>query len=182
MKNIKRTIIAIGCSLVMATSTLATTVSADRWVGNTTNGYKYQYDNGTYASKGWLEVGGQKYYIQSDGTRKTGWLETTSGNKYYFDKKGVMVTGWLTITKSDGTKSKYYFDGDGRMTTGTMRKGNKTYYFYEDGRLYKTVTKKTKKTIVTHTTTSITYEEEDANGNVTYIDGGTTESTETRYE
>lgn len=164
-------LIAIVLTAVMCVSLLGVTCYADRWVGSDTKGWQYQYSDGSYAGKGWLISGKNKYYIKSDGTRWVGWMETKSGNKYYFNKKGVMTTGWLVFTESDGSKSKYYFDGDGIMTTGVMRKGNKTYYFYDDGRLYKTATKSTKKVIRTITTTTETVITEYENGRTEKVTG-----------
>lgn len=103
------------------------TVSADEWV-KTDKGYKYQYDNGTYAKAGWLNVDGKKYYIKSNGTRAKGWLTTKNGTKYYFGKDGAALKGWYKI----GGK-KYYFDKNCKMATGEIIIGDTLYYFHKDG-------------------------------------------------
>lgn len=102
-------------------------VYADEWVQND-NGYVYQYDDGTTAPKGWLKLGDKTYYIQKDGTRKTGWLKMTSGKKYYFKKDGTMVTGLLKLSSG-----KYYFDKNGVMQTGYKKIGKKIYNFGSNG-------------------------------------------------
>jgi len=104
-------------------------VYADEWVQND-NGYVYQYDDGTAAPKGWLKLGDKTYYIQKDGTRKTGWLKMTSGKRYYFKKDGTMVTGWLKLSKG-----KYYFDKNGVMQTGYKVISKNIYLFSDSGLL-----------------------------------------------
>ena len=71
-----------------------------------------------------LKIFGTKYYLQADGTMKTGWKKIKS-KWYYFDDSGAMVTGWKKINgnwyylKKDGTMAAseyidgYYLDADG---------------------------------------------------------------------
>lgn len=109
-------------------------VYADEWVQND-NGYVYQYDDGTAAPKGWLKLGDKTYYIQKDGTRKTGWLKTSSGNKYYFGKDGVMYKSkWATFKSGN----KYYFDSKGVMVKDcSLKIDGVTYFFDEQGKVIK---------------------------------------------
>lgn len=151
-------ILATMLSAMICSTTIGATVSADKWIGNETTGYRYQYEDGIYADTGWLTVGKNKYYINSKGVRTTGWMTTKSGAKYYFrtkksDKGGIgsMVTGWLTYDDN-----KYYFAENGMMVTGTIKMGNKEYTFASTGELTKTVTYTTKKKIVKTTTTTTT--------------------------
>ena len=66
---------------------------------------------GYYKTPGWIHVGDDWYYINSDGTIKTGWL-TLSGKKYYLDPDyGYMLAnGYYTI---GGTE--YEFDESGAL-------------------------------------------------------------------
>lgn len=77
---------------------------------------------------GWVTQNGQKYYIGDDGTYKKGWLEV-SGNRYYMDPDtGAMQTGWV----EDGGKW-YLLDGtDGRMLKGWQQVGVDWYYMDPD--------------------------------------------------
>lgn len=104
------------------------TVSADEWV-KTDKGYKYQYDDGTYAKAGWLNIDGKKYYIKSNGTRAKGWLTTKNGTKYYFGKNGVALKGLYKIGDT-----KYYFDENCQMVTGDVIIKDCMYYFDSDGK------------------------------------------------
>jgi hypothetical protein len=182
--NIRGKIASISLAAMLSVASIGTTAYADKWIGNTDSGYKYQYTDGSYAGTGWLTVGSSKYYINSKGVRVTGWMTSKSGAKYYFRTKksdnggiGSMVTGWLTYNGS-----KYYFAENGMMVTGTMKIGNKEYTFNDDGELTKTVTYKYNKkiTTVTETTTTVTttFEGFDTADVNTYTDT----KTEIRYE
>ena len=76
---------------------------------------------------GWLKSGNYKYYLGSDGVRRTG-LKTISGHKYYFNSSGRMQTGWVTIKGK-----KYYFNSAGVMQTNRWITAN--HYVGSDGAL-----------------------------------------------
>ena len=150
--------LAFIAATVLVLSCFCPSVAAEKLVGSKEVGYKYQFDDGTYATKGWLTVGSRKYYIQSDGTMKTGWMTTTNGTKYYFRTKktenggyGEMIKGWLTY---DG--EKYYFNENGKMVTGNFKVGNKEYFFRDTGELWKTITYEYEYEITTTTVTTVT--------------------------
>ncbi len=69
------------------------------------------------------------YYLSSDGSLKTGWLQD-NGKWYYFNTSGVMQKGWLVYSNS-----KYYLNDDGTMATGTKTIDGKTYNFTDNGAL-----------------------------------------------
>lgn len=74
----------------------------------------------TSASENW-------YYLNSDGSMKTGWL--ADGDKwYYLNKTGAMQTGWLI-----DSNSKYYLNRSGEMIKGTKVIDGKTYKFSNAG-------------------------------------------------
>lgn len=114
-------------------------------------GYWFYLDSSTGAMKiGWIEIGGNKYYLASSGVMKTGWFK--DGNKWYFmsltsgamskgwiksgdywfymdPSSGVMKTGWL----KSGNKSYYLNPVSGAMKTGWAEISGKWYYFKSDG-------------------------------------------------
>ncbi len=114
-------------------------------------GKKYYFNpkNGRMKSGCWLTYNGYKYYLNKNGSAKTGWAtiqkekywfdtttarmqkkwKTISGKTYYFGTNGKMVTGFKTISKK-----KYYFDTKGAMKKNGLYtiKGYK-YYFNKDG-------------------------------------------------
>ena len=78
---------------------------------------------------GWLSIGGNYYFFNSDGKMVTGWLDR-GGARYFFNDYGVMATGWRTI---DG--ARYYFSGSGVMTIGWLKQGGAYYLFNSDGKM-----------------------------------------------
>lgn len=113
-----------------------------RWEKN-----KFKSWDGEYLKERFVVSKGQKYYLDKDGKRVSGWLELDT-YRYYFNEKGVMQTGWHK--QEDGTyflnedgvmfvgwkevgKKKYYFDHDGKMLTGKKKVGIKECVFGEDG-------------------------------------------------
>ncbi len=157
MKLTKRlAAIAMATTMVFSTSALTLTASAAKWV-KTTDGVKYQYDNGTYASNKWLKTkSGDKYYITDDGVRATGWTEI-DGEMYYFNKS----TGKLVYNKKVRIGSYCYkFDKNGVWNGIVYSKdGKKNVTKSVDvekltGQTTSTVTTSTTKTATTSTTNS----------------------------
>lgn len=61
-------------------------------------------------SSGWHKVNGKYYYVQKNGTLKTGWMRL-NGYRYYLSKStGARITGWKYIGKY-----KYYFNKNGKL-------------------------------------------------------------------
>lgn len=80
---------------------------------------------------GWHGEGAEKYYVNEDRERATGWLELDEGT-YFFDAEGNMTFGWLEL---DGVK--YYMDlTTGLKVSGEQEIDGKTYHFQEDGKLF----------------------------------------------
>lgn len=123
MKKAMAVIIAV--SAVLSASAVC---FADEWK-ETDSGMTYINDSGE-AVTGLQEIDGSKYYFNTKGIMKTGWLNAKSGKKYYFDKDGKMRTGWL---RDDG--SKYYFNQNGAMVTGSVKIGSSYYVFDENGKM-----------------------------------------------
>jgi len=114
--------------------TMSITASAE-WFWSD-GGYKYRYANGDIADEGWLHIGANTYYIQEDGTMKTGWIETKSGSKYYCRSDGKL----LKNTWAKGNNGAvYYFGVNGRMYQNEWLVKNSTtkYYFGPNGKMWR---------------------------------------------
>ena len=90
---------------------------------------------------------GDVYYIDSDGTIKTGFVQIES-DKYYFNEQGIMQKGMIEINgqthifAEDGklqygfvsyNGNTYYTNGDGVIQTGFIDINGGTYYFNSSG-------------------------------------------------
>lgn len=73
-------------------------------------GWKYEKEDGAYASGTWQKVQDVWYYFNGDGYMQTGWLQ--QGNDwYYLDASGAMLQN--ETREIDGVS--YTFDSDGRL-------------------------------------------------------------------
>ena len=76
-----------------------------------------------------------KYFFNTDGTLKTGWVGY--GDRWRFYSGNNMVTGWRDIGTNVHNKT-CCFTPDGIMVSGKwLRIDGKWYYFYSDGALAK---------------------------------------------
>jgi len=82
--------------------------------------------NGAMAT-GWLEIDGERFYLDENGLKTIGWAELDH-NRYYFDENGFMHTGWL-----DANEETFYFNEDGTMHTGWLDIQDGRYYLSEEG-------------------------------------------------
>lgn len=84
----------------------------------------------------WVAEGGNNYYMDAAGNRKTGLL-AIEGGLYYLKAsgadKGARQSGWQTV---DG-KTYYFSKSTGRALTGWFVKDGKTYYLAQNGTLCK---------------------------------------------
>ena len=89
----------------------------------------YYYDSNGKLVTGWTEIDGSHYYLdpEKDGKMITGWQQI-GGNWYYFNQWGKMVTGWIQISGK-----WYYFNQWGKMVTGWVQISGKWYYFNSSG-------------------------------------------------
>ena len=89
----------------------------------------YYYDSDGKLVTGWTEIDGSHYYLdpEKDGKMITGWQQI-GGNWYYFNQWGKMVTGWIQISGK-----WYYFNQWGKMVTGWVQISGKWYYFNSSG-------------------------------------------------
>lgn len=93
------------------------------------NGVWYLLDSETGAMKtGWQQVNGTWYYLDASGAMKTGWLNL-NGTYYYLESWGGMATGWKNVNGS-----WYYLQPSGAMlANGWYWINGKCYYFYNWG-------------------------------------------------
>ena len=91
------------------------------------NGWKYAYEDGTYATNKWELIDNQWYWFNPDGYRATGW-NLVKNKWYYMDADGIMQTGWASV---DG--KWYYLDANGAMQTGWIAVNGRWYYMNISG-------------------------------------------------
>ncbi len=113
-------------------------------------GDRFRRYDGSYKTNEFLVFDGNRYYLDEEGKKVTGWREV-DGKRYHFDEQGVMqancwmkqedgvwylgedgtpATGWKDL---DG--ATYYFDESGKMQTGEIKIGIQKCVFGEDGKL-----------------------------------------------
>lgn len=87
----------------------------------------FYYLSVTMDRSGWMERGGQYYYLDEKGIPISGWMDEGDA-RYYFGSGNAMVTGWQEI---DG--KQYLFGPAGVMRTGWVEMDGTTWYLQEDG-------------------------------------------------
>ncbi len=107
--------------------------------------------NGFVLTEEWLDIDGNKYYVNADGSRVSGFYDV-NGSTYYFDQDGVLQADqWFTlgedsyfadasgvILKSQWLnrgKVKVYVTADGSMARSELAQiGDETYFFNAKGK------------------------------------------------
>ena len=103
--------------------------TAQGWAKNDAGQYLYYKDG--KALTGTQTIDGAKYFFETNGTLKTGWVKDGDNWRYYSGNKAAM--GWLDISDK-----RYYFTKNGLMVSGKWLKiDGKWYYFYANGALAK---------------------------------------------
>ena len=93
------------------------------WKKNT-NGYWYEYADGTYPKEQFKKIKEVWYYFDNSGYMLSNkWKKHSDGYWYWFDNSGQMATGWKNV----GGKW-YYFQEQGAMKTGWLKDKDKWYY------------------------------------------------------
>ena len=93
------------------------------------NGGLY-YSDGSGAmvgNPGWNLLGGKWYWMNSNGSIYSGWLNCPSG-WYYLNADGSMATGWVQVGNT-----WYYMNESGAMQTGWLNRGGTWYYLTGSG-------------------------------------------------
>ena len=100
------------------------------WIDDGT-GWFYMDGEGL-ASKGWLTLSDQKYYlVDSTGRMITGW-KSDNGKWYYFGSSGALSKGWI-----DDNGTWYYADSQGVMQTGWLDDNGRRYFLENSGAMAK---------------------------------------------
>lgn len=110
--------------------------TAQSWALNDAGQYLYYKDG--KALTGTQTIDGVKYFFNSDGTLKTGWVQDGDNWRYYAGNK--LLVGWQNMGSGDAQKT-YYFDTYGNMASGKwLQIDGKWYYFNADGALARSTT------------------------------------------
>ncbi len=89
------------------------------------------------ALTGTQTIDGVKYYFNTDGTLKTGWVKDGDNWRFYSGK--TMLVGFWDLG-SNGNNKTYYFTKCGVMVSGKwLEIDGKWYYFYADGSLARSI-------------------------------------------
>ena len=103
--------------------------TAQGWALNDDGQYLYYKDG--KALTGTQTIDGMKYFFNTDGTLKIGWVKDSDNWRYYSGNKAAV--GWLDISDK-----RYYFTKEGLMVSGKwLEIEGKWYYFNADGSLAK---------------------------------------------
>lgn len=104
--------------------------TAQGWVKNDAGQYLYFKDG--KALTGAQTVDSTKYFFETTGVLKTGWVKDGDNWRYY--SGNTMLVGFWGI--ANGSNKTYYFDTYGNMVSGKwLQIDGKWYYFYADGSL-----------------------------------------------
>ncbi|SBW07687.1 Peptidoglycan-binding lysin domain protein (modular protein) [uncultured Eubacteriales bacterium] len=107
--------------------------TAQGWAKNDAGQYLY-YKTGK-AVTGTQTIDGVKYFFETTGVLKTGWVK--DGNDWRFYSGNIMLVGFWNLG-ANGESETYYFTADGSMVFGKwLQIDRKWYYFYDDGKLAK---------------------------------------------
>ena len=90
----------------------------------TSNGWWYQYKNGSYPANKWEQINGKWFFFNESGYCLINKWIKRAGAWYWLDGDGVMATGWKKINNE-----WYFFKEDGEMVTGWVKYYDKWYYF-----------------------------------------------------
>lgn len=105
--------------------------TAHGWVMNNAGQYFYYKDGQPLTGE--QTINGVKYFFDTKGILKTGWVKDSGQWRYYSDNK--MVTGWMSLV-TGGSSKIYHFTEDGLMLSKKWHQiDGKWYYFYADGTL-----------------------------------------------
>ncbi|KAF5065726.1 S-layer homology domain protein [anaerobic digester metagenome] len=107
--------------------------TAQGWAQNDAGQYLYYKDG--KALTGTQTIDGVKYFFNTDGTLKTGWVKDGDNWRFYSGK--TMLVGFWDLG-ANGNNKTYYFTKDGLMISGKwLEIDGKWYYFNTDGSLAK---------------------------------------------
>ncbi|WP_207736173.1 S-layer homology domain-containing protein [Fusibacter ferrireducens] len=109
--------------------------TAKGWAQNDAGQYLYYKDGKALTDT--QTIDGVKYFFNTDGTLKTGWVKDSDNWRYYSGK--TMVVGFWDLG-ANGNNKTYYFTKDGLMVSDKwLEIDGKRYYFNTDGSLVKNI-------------------------------------------
>lgn len=105
--------------------------TAQGWAKNDAGQWLYYKNSKALTSTQTIE--GVKYFFNTDGTLKTGWVQDGGSWRFYSGNK--LLVGWWNIG-ANGDNKDYYFDTYGNMISGKwLQIEGKWYYFNANGTL-----------------------------------------------
>ncbi len=120
------------------------------WIQDS-NGWRFKFASGEFATNTVVYSVGQGYYMDSDGYMIKGWYTAEDGSKYFGDSSGALFAGWKKIQDKwyyfDVSTYKmvtrwlkldnnwYYFDAEGKMMTGWQKIGDYWYHLRTSGEM-----------------------------------------------
>lgn len=119
---------AAAFALTVALAVGSTFTSMAAGFVSTSEGRKYQYDDGSYCTDGWVHYRNHWFFFGSDQVMRTGWIQRD--NTWYFAADtGELQSGLMKINGN-----VYYFDTNScRLYLGVRSVDGKTYTFTENG-------------------------------------------------
>lgn len=84
-----------------ATKPGTTTIVKEGWRKNST-GWWYVYEDGSYPTSKWAQIGGKWYWFDSEGYMTANQWVTSSGGTYYVGSDGAMLTGKVVGLNAEG--------------------------------------------------------------------------------
>lgn len=131
--------------VILASFVLSTTLSgvafAASWVEDNAK-WKYQYDNGMFATARFISSGAADYYMGEDGYMLSSKLLNIGSDYFYLNEDGVLVKNdWKYIADDENNMSWYYFGDNGKAYRNRGEKlslkdiGDEKYAFTSDGKM-----------------------------------------------
>ena len=95
--------------------------------------YRADTDGVLTIASGLIEVDGQKYYANQEGTPVKNWMVTEGGRQYFFNADGLLMKDQMLLYQG----KSYQADADGELKSvaGWQQVGDKKYYSRGDGTL-----------------------------------------------
>lgn len=110
--------------------------TAQGWSNNDAGQWFYYKDGKVFT--GTQTIDDVKYFFNTDGTLKTGWVKDGGNWRFYSGNRALV--GWWDIGSGDEKKS-YYFDAHANMTSSKwLEVDGEWYYFNIDGSLARSTT------------------------------------------
>lgn len=113
---------------------MITTVNKNEWKRDS-EGWWYQYADGTWPRDEWLKLEGEWYFFDKSGYAVTGW-QKINNQWYYFDSNCKMKTGWIKLDAWYYLRTQDEKSGPlGSCVMNTTKPiDGKTYEFDKEGR------------------------------------------------